>query len=746
MEFDFTKEPGKRLLDRNLNTDGEPLISIVTPFYNAGKYFKQTFNCVMNQTFPWFEWIIVNDGSTNEDDLKILNYLASTDKRIKVFNKENGGIATARNIGIYQSKTDIIIPLDADDLIVPTYLETNFWALYHNPESTWSYTDCLGFQDQEYLWKKSFSAERMKYENILVCTAAIRKKSLKEVGFYDEIEKNYNEDWKLWLKFLSKSKYPVHLSYYGFWYRRIDSGVLSIVKNNNKIAKRSKEIVKEASKDVDIKVKAKEYPCLSNLTSYKNFNISKWDRRVFKKHNKINVVMLLPWMEMGGADLFNLDIIKRINKENFEVSILTTVPGENSWRQKFEDYVTDVFELPSFLDIEKYAHFISYFIKSREIDIIFISNSYYGYYLVPWIRKNFPHIAIVDCVHAETKFWKSGGYVRTSAIFDEMIDKTIVSNEHTKNIMIEKYNKSIEKIQVIYTGIDKEYFNPDVVERYDLKSEYKINEKRPIILFLCRIAPEKRPFMLLEIAKEAKKDIKDICFLVVGDGPQLLEFKEKINEYELKDTVYCVGRKEDIRSIYKISDISLICSLNEGLSINTINSMQMGVPVISSDVGSQYELVNNESGRLIPLGQNDEYDFNNTNFNEQEIKEYSDAIKDIVSDKNKYINMSNSCRAKINSDFSITESIRKIENVFEFLVNNKQKIDKRIEMANELMKYGKLVDDYLSLYIENEKFENRNVYIYEENLKNELMRIVSSKWGSRLIKIAFKMKLNKLFR
>ena len=64
MEFDYTKEPGKVRLNRNLNTEDTPLVSIITPYYNAGKYFEQTFNCVMNQTFPWFEWIIVNDGST----------------------------------------------------------------------------------------------------------------------------------------------------------------------------------------------------------------------------------------------------------------------------------------------------------------------------------------------------------------------------------------------------------------------------------------------------------------------------------------------------------------------------------------------------------------------------------------------------------------------------------------------------------------------------------------------------------
>ena len=120
MDFDFTKEPGRKLLNRGLNHTGNPLVSIITPYYNAGKYFEQTFNCVMNQTFPWFEWIIVDDGSTDGKSIEILHKLASQDERIKVFRQANKGVAAARNIAAIRSLTDIVIPLDADDLISET--------------------------------------------------------------------------------------------------------------------------------------------------------------------------------------------------------------------------------------------------------------------------------------------------------------------------------------------------------------------------------------------------------------------------------------------------------------------------------------------------------------------------------------------------------------------------------------------------------------------------------------------------
>ena len=148
MEFDFQQQPGLTLLDRNLVRDGEPLVSIITPFYNGGKYFEQTFNCVMNQTFPWFEWIIVDDGSTKQDDLAVLDQFALKDPRIRVYHKKNGGISSARTYGIRYSKTEFVLPLDCDDLIEPTFVEVCYWMLQKNPNAAWSYTDSVGFGGQ----------------------------------------------------------------------------------------------------------------------------------------------------------------------------------------------------------------------------------------------------------------------------------------------------------------------------------------------------------------------------------------------------------------------------------------------------------------------------------------------------------------------------------------------------------------------------------------------------------------------
>ena len=118
MEFDFMQQPGlvkkKAICDEIV----KPLVSIITPYYNGSRYFEQTFNCVINQTFTWFEWIIVDDGSKEEEYMYLKN-IVQNDTRIKIYTKKNGGPASARNFAIKCASTDIVVSLDADDLICP---------------------------------------------------------------------------------------------------------------------------------------------------------------------------------------------------------------------------------------------------------------------------------------------------------------------------------------------------------------------------------------------------------------------------------------------------------------------------------------------------------------------------------------------------------------------------------------------------------------------------------------------------
>lgn len=101
----------------------EAIVSIIIPVYNAKKYLSNTLDSVVKQTYKNLEIILVNDGST-DNSKDICESYAKIDKRIKVINKENGGVSSARNYGLALAKGEYISFVDSDDFLFEDMIET----------------------------------------------------------------------------------------------------------------------------------------------------------------------------------------------------------------------------------------------------------------------------------------------------------------------------------------------------------------------------------------------------------------------------------------------------------------------------------------------------------------------------------------------------------------------------------------------------------------------------------------------
>lgn len=142
--FNFELEPGKQKENRKYNFH-EKIISVIIPYYNDKDYILQTVTCVLNQTFPNYEILIIDDGSTEEESLKKLEEIEKIDERIKVLHKQNEGLAATRDYGAKHASSDskYFMFLDADDLIEKTFLECAYWTLETNENASWAYSDSV---------------------------------------------------------------------------------------------------------------------------------------------------------------------------------------------------------------------------------------------------------------------------------------------------------------------------------------------------------------------------------------------------------------------------------------------------------------------------------------------------------------------------------------------------------------------------------------------------------------------------
>lgn len=100
------------------------MISVIVPVYNIEKYIEKVLESIVGQTYKDFELLVVNDGTKDNSIELAKNYLKDKDINYRIIEKENGGLASARNAGLYNAKGEYISFIDGDDYISKDFLET----------------------------------------------------------------------------------------------------------------------------------------------------------------------------------------------------------------------------------------------------------------------------------------------------------------------------------------------------------------------------------------------------------------------------------------------------------------------------------------------------------------------------------------------------------------------------------------------------------------------------------------------
>lgn len=186
---------------KNVREDADPrMVSIVIPLYNKEKYIAESIESALAQTYPNKQIIVVDDGST-DDSYKIADKYAS---HIMLLRRQNGGLSMARNTGFVASHGEMILPLDADDILEPTYLEETVPVMLANPRVAIVSTYYQQFGLGKILVEPHVvTIEEEKNGNGVPVCSLVRRKALEQTGGYCPDLRAY-EDWNLWIEILKR--------------------------------------------------------------------------------------------------------------------------------------------------------------------------------------------------------------------------------------------------------------------------------------------------------------------------------------------------------------------------------------------------------------------------------------------------------------------------------------------------------------------------------------------------------------
>lgn len=254
-----------------------PLISVVLPVYNGEKYLFDSINSILNQSFVNFEFIIINDGST-DNSLKILK--SFSDPRIIIINQENKGLISSLNRGILHSRGKYIARMDADDIAFSDRFDKQVNFLENNEDYVVCSSSRITFKNSIAENTKRLEVLPDNFEVIKVQTifnspfthpaAMIRSSVLKENDIFFDEEFKYAEDYIFWvylLKFGKGFNFRKPLLYY----RASPTSQTGIASNN--IEDRKKIILKiqlKALEELNVKISESDRDLLYTLSLSNN--------------------------------------------------------------------------------------------------------------------------------------------------------------------------------------------------------------------------------------------------------------------------------------------------------------------------------------------------------------------------------------------------------------------------------------------------------------------------------------------
>lgn len=178
-----------------------PDVTVVIPVYNDVSYLEETLLSVYEQTHDSWEIIVVDDGSTTPEAKAFFSGFKRP--RARLLRQKNRGLSGARNAGISKARGRYIVPLDADDQLLPTFIETMLDALEKRPDAGYAHCYAMLHHDVDAYWiTRPFNPYWQLLGNGVFGCALIRRDALEAVGGYDATMRSGNEDWELWLRFM----------------------------------------------------------------------------------------------------------------------------------------------------------------------------------------------------------------------------------------------------------------------------------------------------------------------------------------------------------------------------------------------------------------------------------------------------------------------------------------------------------------------------------------------------------------
>jgi len=568
-----------------------PLVSVLMSVYNGEKYLREAIDSILGQTFRNFEFIIIDDGSTDAT-LKIIQ--SYNDARIVMISRENKGLVVSLNEGIDIARGKYIARQDADDKSKPQRLSKQIKYLDSHPNCTVVGTYIHEIDDHGGDFYRtvlsndvvdgSLEIALARYNPLAHGSILMRAETVRRIGGYN-IEFWPAEDYELWSRLVIYGRLaviPEKLYIY-----RVNTAGISFSNQNlqrKKVTLIQQEVIDRLTflpnEKYTVSIEDKKYVLKKLLRNPGTTSLVKQIQILtFKQNYKPKVLITSTASSIGGGEVYIQQVIAFLGQK-YEFTLLAP---KTLIKAIVKDSSLNTIVLPRWL---QFLNFRGSFrlklvwlktIGIKRFDLVHMQQ------LDDALSKRMSGIRpIILTAHSRLDF--EGEQLNYVSMMLKRVSK-VVYVAHVLKPDLDKLSVSKKRLVYIPNGVDgKELL------------QLPLSRNRKYIVWVGRLeGRDKNPDLFLDVAKLSLKLKLKFKFQIFGDGPLLEMLLNRIENEGLKNVTY-QGFQPDKKLIYKYATALCLTSNNEAMPLNILEAFAAAVPVVSTDVGDVKEVLSRGGG------------------------------------------------------------------------------------------------------------------------------------------------------
>jgi len=179
------------------------------------------------------------------------------------------------------------------------------------------------------------------------------------------------------------------------------------------------------------------------------------------------------------------------------------------------------------------------------------------------------------------------------ALANRITDHIVAVSESTRDFLVQREGAPLEKITVIYNGVDLERFQPagEASVRAARRAQWSLPEAAPVVAGVGRLSEQKNFPLFLRVAREVLEKMPQVHFAMAGEGPDRAGLEGLARDLGIANQVHFLGYVHDMTEFYPVADLLLMTSRAEGTPLTVLEAMAMGVPMVGTRVDGQAEVL-----------------------------------------------------------------------------------------------------------------------------------------------------------